>query len=860
MSYFSDLGTKLGTEFKSDRTRLSTIENKLSGIEEGATADQTKEDIDALGIDASTVNGLSVETAVPANALFTDTTYTSSSFSLDGLSNTAITSNSNGEILRWDGNNWVNNTLTEAGIQPAGSYEPADSTILKDADIGVTVQGYSVNTVIDSNYAHITVTSSSVSDGSNTFNKYTHPTQTAINVNATDNGINVIDSVVVDTLGHVTSVGTRNLSAATTSASGVMSSTDKTKLDGIATSANNYSLPVASTSIGGVKSGTDITVDASGNVSVNDDSHNHIISNVDGLSTALSNKLETSLKGSANGIAELDATGKVPSTQLPAYVDDVLAYANLASFPATGSTGIVYIAEDTNVTYRWSGSTYVVIGSDLALGETSSTAYRGDRGKVAYDYSQVGHLPLVGGTINGNITITGTVDGRDVSADGTKLDGIAAGAQVNVATNLGNSASGTALTITSSTGSNTNLPAATTSAWGVMTDEDKTKLDGIAAGAQVNVATNLGYTTAASTGTVTSSTGNNATLPAATTSLAGLMTSTDKSKLDGIAASANNYSLPEATSSIRGGIELFSDTDQTVAANAVSATAGRTYGIQLNASGQAVVNVPWVDTNTDTTNFNIQANSGTQVNISAGEEVNFINGTYTTAVVTNQANPTVTFNHNSTSRTNNTSSASPAHGGTFTAIDSITTNTQGHVTAVNTKTVTLPLDNNTDTLQSIAANDTDADQYVTFVANASGAQTGRSDAGLVYNPNTNSLTVGGLLTATQKSFTINHPTKEGYKLRYGSLEGPENGVYVRGKLEGTNVIELPEYWTKLVDPSSITVQLTSNGKFQKLYVKDIKDNKVVIGNDSWFSNNTNCFYVVNAERTDVDKLVTEFKA
>jgi hypothetical protein len=78
-------------------------------------------------------------------------------------------------------------------------------------------------------------------------------------------------------------------------------------------------------------------------------------------------------------------------------------------------------------------------------------------------------------------------------------------------------------------------------------------------------------------------------------------TSTLKTKLDGIAASANNYSLPEATSTVRGGIELFSDTDNPTAANAVSSTAGRTYGIQLNSAGQAVVNVPWVDTNTNTT-------------------------------------------------------------------------------------------------------------------------------------------------------------------------------------------------------------------------------------------------------------------
>lgn len=80
--------------------------------------------------------------------------------------------------------------------------------------------------------------------------------------------------------------------------------------------------------------------------------------------------------------------GKIPTSQLPAYVDDVLEYANLAAFPATGEAGKIYVALDTNLTYRWSGSAYVEISKSLALGETSSTAYRGDRGKTAYDHSQ----------------------------------------------------------------------------------------------------------------------------------------------------------------------------------------------------------------------------------------------------------------------------------------------------------------------------------------------------------------------------------------------------------------------------------------------------------------------------------------
>jgi hypothetical protein len=118
------------------------------------------------------------------------------------------------------------------------------------------------------------------------------------------------------------------------------------------------------------------------------------------------------------------------------------------------------------------------------------------------------------------------------------------------------------------------------------------------------------------------------------------------------------------------------------------------------------------------------------------------------------------------------------------------------------------------------------------------------------------VTIAGALQATTKSFLIDHPTKPGKKLLHGSLEGPEHGVYVRGKVKG-NVIELPEYWTKLVDPDSITVQLTAIGKGQKLYVEDIRDNKVYIGNDGVFAAEPNCFYLINAERIDIDKLIEE---
>jgi hypothetical protein len=105
----------------------------------------------------------------------------------------------------------------------------------------------------------------------------------------------------------------------------------------------------------------------------------------------------------------------------------------------------------------------------------------------------------------------------------------------------------------------------------------------------------------------------------------------------------------------------------------------------------------------------------------------------------------------------------------------------------------------------------------------------------------------GGIYATSKSFWINNPTKQGYKLRHGSLEGPENGVYFRGKTN-SNEIELPSDWVWLIDLDSITVSLTSTCG-DELFVKAITDETIKIGG-------VNCdyFYVVNAERKDIDDL------
>lgn len=135
-------------------------------------------------------------------------------------------------------------------------------------------------------------------------------------------------------------------------------------------------------------------------------------STISDFSTATDARI-TAQKGAANGLAPLGSDTKIPAAYLPNFVDDVLEYASFSSFPVTGLTGNIYVAIDTNMIYRWSGTQYIEISSSLALGETSATAYRGDRGKIAYDHSQITSGNPHGTTI---VQITGLQTALDSKA------------------------------------------------------------------------------------------------------------------------------------------------------------------------------------------------------------------------------------------------------------------------------------------------------------------------------------------------------------------------------------------------------------------------------------------------------------
>ena len=133
---------------------------------------------------------------------------------------------------------------------------------------------------------------------------------------------------------------------------------------------------------------------------------------------------------------------------------------------------------------------------------------------------------------------------------------------------------------------------------------------------------------------------------------------------------------------------------------------------------------------------------------------------------------------------------------------------------------------------------------------------------------TNDVDVAGTVTATTfqgvinvqswKGFDIKHPNKSNHRLRHICLEGPEAGVYIRGRLTNSSVIEVPDYWVGLIDPKSITVSLTQIGYSQDLIVEKIEWGKKIIVK-SGTGSNIDCYYNIQASRIDGEKLIVEYE-
>ncbi len=228
---------------------------------------------------------------------------------------------------------------------------------------------------------------------------------------------------------------------------------------------------------------------------------------IDVLRAALDGKAPSAHTHAAADIKSVNAsaiTGTIAAANLPSYVDDVLEYGSKASFPSAGEAGKIYVDTAANMTYRWSGSAYVEISASVALGETSSTAYRGDRGAAAYQHAVTNKGRAFG---SGLYKITTNSEGHvtDASAVGkSDIVGLGIPAQDTVYTHPSYTA-------------RTGVPTA-----------NQTPAFGGSFSVSQPVSDATGHVTALNTRTVT--------IPStvATQSAAGLMSAADKKKLDGI--------------------------------------------------------------------------------------------------------------------------------------------------------------------------------------------------------------------------------------------------------------------------------------------------------------------------------------
>lgn len=133
------------------------------------------------------------------------------------------------------------------------------------------------------------------------------------------------------------------------------------------------------------------------------------------ISKAVKDYIPLSQKGRAGGVVPLDNDGLISSMYLPSYVDDVLEYSTFSALPATGESGKIYVTLDTNLTYRWSGTSYVEISKSLALGETADTAYAGNKGKENRDsINRLKNATFWGATYQANGNVYGTFNGTEI--------------------------------------------------------------------------------------------------------------------------------------------------------------------------------------------------------------------------------------------------------------------------------------------------------------------------------------------------------------------------------------------------------------------------------------------------------------
>ena len=442
---------------------------KFRGYEDGIELDITSKTETSFDLDMRSADGTSLVT-ITGDELFGaktsaitmsgDATFTMNDKGVKGITDT-VGSSADGTKLVTD--KAVKDAIAAIEIPdplPAGGTDGQVLTKTADGEAWEDIPDYE-NATTEYDGLMSSADKKKLDGIENNANNYTHPTSAA---GAKASGLYKVET---DANGHVigaVNVVKNDITAlgipaqdttyvdATGSASGLMSAADKTKLDGLDTALAGKS----------------------------DVGHTHEIANVNGLQTALDGKAASGHKHDASdittGTMSVDRlpsitddkissvsaekiTGTIPSENLPSYVDDVIEVENHAALPPTGEAGKIYVDKETNKTYRWGGSDYVEISASLALGSTSSTAFRGDYGEAAYNHAVTNKgsefasgLYKITTNAEGHVTAATSVVKNDITALGIPAQ-------------------------------DTTYVNATTGASGLMSAADKSKLDGIAEGA-----------------------------------------------------------------------------------------------------------------------------------------------------------------------------------------------------------------------------------------------------------------------------------------------------------------------------------------------------------------------------------------
>ena len=582
-------------------------------------------------------------------------------------------------------------------------------------------------------------------------------------------------------------------------------------------------------------------------------------------------------------IPSLDAskitTGVFDAARLPSYVDDVLEYANLAAFPVTGEVGKIYIALDTNKTYRWSGTVYVYITS--------------------------GAVDSVGG-------YTGVVSATNLLDSIKTVDGAASGLDADLLD--GNHASAFYLA-TNPSGYTTNTGTVTSVSMTVPTGLSITGSP-ITTSGTLALSLTAGYsipTTASQTNWDTAYTDRNKWDGGST----GLVAATGRTSLGGTTVGQNMFTLVNPTAVT---FPRFN------ADNTVSALDAATFRTAIGAGTSSTVGTVtsvtagngMTQTGTSTVNptLNIVSHAGTAgsigtINVGADAIGVNLGTTSTTAYPGN----------NPSGFTTNTGTVTSVGNGngmnftTFTTTGTVTLGTPSTCTNASTNAVTASshthaitgfLTAEADTLATVTGRGSTTSTSITadsaeftglgtngdpgtddLYVGGYGIQGSRVSPVYLHNHSTggiriscnaslgtangilveaNQTTVTGLLSATTKSFLIKHPTKEGMKLQYGSLESPYHGVRLTGEgevIDGHCVIHLPNYIHGLCKQEGSQVQITNIRHGKVLWVDsiDVENDCFVVGmNRGMFDKKEYKFYwSFTAVRKDVADIVVEFE-